>query len=150
MRSIVPAVLLLAAPPPVSDLDADVGGSSVLLRWTLPNDPDIAGVRIRRQDYDTGDLLVFHLDGAATQYDDGAVSFDRDYLYTVQLLDTFGQYGAEAVLSVYLGDGSCSDGCWSCGVASAAGVPAGAVWAAAAAAALGWALTRARSRGRGP
>ena len=144
MREFVAALLLVASPPPVSDLDADVGGSAIHLRWILPADPDVAGIRIQRQEYDTGNLLVFQLDGAATSYADSAVTFDRDYLYTVQVVDGSGGVSAGAAVSVYLGDNQCADGCWSCGVAAAGARPPGAVWIALAVVALAWGLTRVR------
>jgi MYXO-CTERM domain-containing protein len=137
---LVPA--LLAATLPVTGLDATVSGGDVVLTWTLPVDPTIAGVRVHRRELDSGNLIVAVLPATAVSYTDTTADPDEDYEYTVYVVDTFGALSAGSSILVFLGGTDCSDGCWTCYSATASGAPPPGALLAAAAAALAFGLRR--------
>ena len=132
---------------PVTNLDASVSGSTIILSWTLPADPTVAGVRIYRQEYDSGNLLIFDVPGTPTTYADNTSVFGEDYLYTVYVVDNVGALSIGNSISVFLGDGDCDDGCWSCWMGTASRTPPGPVLGFAGLAALAFALRRRRVSG---
>ncbi|MEO5927690.1 MAG: carboxypeptidase regulatory-like domain-containing protein [Patescibacteria group bacterium] len=90
------------ATPPANPINfTAMGGDSVVhLSWTLPPDPDLAGVRIvRRTDtFPTGPLdgtLIYT--GLGTATDDFAVTNGTTYFYAIFAFDTNGNYSSGAL-----------------------------------------------------
>lgn len=89
-------------PPANVTLSATAGDSEVFLNWTMPPDPDLAGVRIVRQvgGYPTGpnDGTVIY-DGTSTSTTDTGLTNGVTYYYAAYAYDTRANYASGALAS---------------------------------------------------
>ncbi len=84
-----------------SDLTADVNGRKVNLKWTLPAEGEITGVKILAN----GDVnSAITLPGRATEYTVKGLSFGKQYFYTVKLMYEGGYISEGVTVTVDMPD----------------------------------------------
>lgn len=95
------ALALAHQPEPVGDL-AGVRNpdGTVLLAWTLPTDPSVAGVTVVRQRLAGWDEDLFEL-GAVDSFLDGTAQGDRSYGYWVFTRDVTGDLSEGVYVEVW-------------------------------------------------
>jgi chitodextrinase len=93
-----------SAPQTVAQLEANAGLSDVRLTWIVPNDPDVAGIEIRRgspaspQSPHDGTLVATLEPNAVTYHDTGLLS-GTTYGYSVFRFDASGNYSESNIVS---------------------------------------------------
>lgn len=93
------------APTNVSDLAASLEGNNIVLRWLLPNDPDLAYVRIVRSHLfypiDPNDGFIAYQDIGNLFVDRNAGSKNMPLYYTIFSYDQTGNVSSGATVAVY-------------------------------------------------
>lgn len=91
-----------AAPPNVSNLEAEVTGGNVTLSWDNPDASDFAGVRVLRNHYffpnDSVDGYLIYQGEGESVVDRGALDAFNVQYYTVYTYDTAGNLSSGAVV----------------------------------------------------
>ncbi len=141
------ALAVLFHPLPVTSLSAFVNADhSVTLDWTLPADPTVVGITIFRDRLDSGETVVYVIDGAVGTYTDVTAIPHEGYRYWVHTRDAEGDLSEGVWVQVGSGSCDCDGSDWWCVVTSVSSAPA--PWSLLAAAAL-LALATLHPRGHG-
>lgn len=132
--------LLLAAlagtPAPVTNTDAFfLADGSLQITWILPADASVTGLRIWREEWDSGDVVVFNILAPTTSFNDAGLDDDETYTYEIRTVDIHGHVSSPVFVDVF-GDDTHHDGHVECSSRAAPASSISVAWVAGLAAAL--------------
>lgn len=105
------AGLLAGTPAPVTNTDAFfLADDSLEITWVLPADASVTGLRIWREEWDSGDLVVFNLLAPTTSFNDATLEDDETYTYEIRTIDIHGHVSTPVFVDVFGEDDHHHDG----------------------------------------
>ena len=105
------AGLLAGTPAPVSSVDAFfLADNSLQITWVLPADPSVTGLRIWREEWDSGDVVVYNLLAPTTSFNDASLDPDETYTFEIRTVDLHGHLSSPVFVDVFGEDDHHHDG----------------------------------------
>lgn len=103
--------LLAGTPAPVTNTDAFFQpDGSLQITWVLPADASVTGLRIWREEWDDGDVVVYNILAPTTSFNDATLDPDDTYTFEIRTVDVHGHLSAPVFVDVFGEDDGHHDG----------------------------------------